>query len=125
MIIVGYGWGDRIMPTKKEIQARFAEYFPQLANVRLSARFTLLGSSEPFMGLQRLHTVAYILCLNQTDNVVVPIMSEVATWDDIKALLRSKGYWGGPLYNVVIIEVVYIDHAVKQEKTSYHLRDYW
>jgi hypothetical protein len=73
------------MVSKKEMQAPFAEYFPQLANVKLRTARVLLGPSKSIViGLETLRTVAYMLGVNPEDGSIGPIAGEVKEWKEIK-----------------------------------------
>lgn len=111
-------------PTRKEIQASFAEYFPQMSTIKLRTAHVLLGASVngPTVGIERLRTIVYILAYNLDDGqTIMPLSGEVKQWADIQKLLRSKRCFGAK-YGKVIIELIYLDRA--EEKRNYHLRDF-
>ena len=108
---------------KKAIQARFAEFWPALANVKLKTAYIGGFGPQPIgsMGFEQLRTTAHLLGIEAFSREVVPIREDVTTWGAIRDLALTRNCFSCE-YEGVIIEVETFDHKRGTTSITYHFR---
>ena len=90
---------------KKAIRARFAEFWPALANVKLkTTRAPSMGPAIVDRGVSTLRTTVYMLGKHGFTGEIVPIRADVNRWAEIDPLIWDN-QCGNVLFNLVVIEV--------------------
>ena len=107
---------------KKAIRARFAEFWPALANVKLkTTRAPSMGPAIVDHGVSILRTTVYMLGKHGFTGEIVPIRADVNRWAEIDPLIWDN-QCGNVLFNLVVIEVELHDNFTDSHSLDHYLR---
>ena len=97
---------------KKAIRARFAAFWPVLANVKLKTKYIAAFGPQPrgSMGFEQLRTTAHLLGIEPFSREVIPIRADVAAWPEVKGLMLARRLFACE-FEGTIIEVETYDHV--------------